>query len=210
MKQSFLKRATSTFLLTAILSLTLSGIWVYNLYQQVYDVNMDVVTTYQTIRAANQSLVSLDEAAIDVRAFLISDDSNIIKKFPETIITAQLNIETLHQLISDNATELQVFNKLQPLVDAKIAYLEKIIFLYRSGNKTAATTLSADRNRVASSRDIYNLITEIKKLEVGQLDEAAPTYLLMKNEADRFFILFGIVNILWLLLAYICMKRYFD
>ena len=64
-------------------------------------------------------------------------------------------------------------------------------------------------NRLILTSDIHVLVDDIKIIENGQLGMAAPTYQLLKYNADRAFIIAGVINILLLLVAFSLIKKSF-
>lgn len=207
MNRNTCTNVVSTLFLIVILSITLSGIWVFNRYQSIYDMNLDLMTDYQTIRAADQAILSINEASVAVSAFLATNDEEEITKLPEDIISAQLNMQTMRQLINDNKTEQNIYNKLLPMIKKKIEFLQNIIQLYKSGNKQAAFQLASDKSRFPLSDEISRLIIDIRKIEIGQIQQLTPAYQLNKINADMSFIIIGLLNILLLLFTYLLMKQ---
>lgn len=193
---------TNLFFLGAILLLILSGVWVYSLYQSAYEKNAEIIATYQTIRAANRVLLSIDQGTMDVSAFLISKNEDYIKKIPEIIISAKLNIETLQQLIQDNPAEVDIFNKLKPMFDSKVEFLQKIVAAYSSGNQSTIFQLANTKERFELVNDIHQILIFIKQYENGQLEQGTPIYLQEKYQADKFFIILGVLNILLFLIIF--------
>jgi CHASE3 domain sensor protein len=185
----------------------LSHIWIYHLYQVALNSNANMIESYQTIRAANQSILSLQEAELGVNYFVLTGDKEAIKKLSENIISTELNIETLHKLTTDDATEIRLFNILKPLIDEQIQLLQKIVSVYQTRNQQAAIQLVRNKDSLLKNKKIYQLIIDFKQIEQGQLEQATPIYALNKYNADRVYILSGIFNVTMLLLIYLYMRR---
>jgi CHASE3 domain sensor protein len=194
--------------MSAIISLTIAGFWVYNLYQHTFDMNFQVTRDYQTIQAANQSLLAINNVALEVSIFLISKDVNAISKISPLIISANANIAALQQLIQDNPVEIQIFNHLQPLVEKKISFLQRIMTEYTSGNQAAALQLAASKDRIQLTERINQLILDIKKIEMEQMNQSSAAYDQYKIDANKFFILFRTINILLFIFLYLYIRQY--
>ena len=93
-------------------------------------------------------------------------------------------------------------------MEKKIAFLEKVIALSKAGNHDAAVKLAAGKERILTSKAINQVFINIKKVERGELDQATPIYKLYEYDANRYFILVGLINIVVLLIIYIGMRRY--
>lgn len=202
------KNFICTLFLFEIIFFIFSGVWVYCLYDKVFVASEDMVTSYQTIKAANQAVLSINEAGLDVNAFLVAHDPSELQNLTNAIVSARLNVVTLQQFISDNQTEMQLFAKLQPLLERKIAFLNKVVELSKSGDEAGAVKLAADKERVIVSKAINQVLIDIKKIESGQLDQATPVYKLDEFDANRYFILAGLINVVVMLLIYIGMRHF--
>jgi CHASE3 domain sensor protein len=86
------KRAINIFLVIAIVILAIGSVVTFTQYQNLFRVNADVDESYRTIRAADQALISITEAALKVSSFVLGNDTDTISNLPETIIAAQVNL----------------------------------------------------------------------------------------------------------------------
>jgi len=204
------KRLAIILCLAAVCLLTVSGILGYLRYAQAFESNAEVIKSYQTIRAANQALISLDEASLEVSTFLFSKNTTGIKNLPELIISAQLNMTTLHALIQDNPIEIKLYNEMRPLFNKKIAILNQTIAIYAAGNNDSALQFASDADRLQLTVSISQLLFEIKKIEIGQLDHSMALYKLKKIDADKFFIFLGSLNVLFLIFNFMFMRRFLE
>lgn len=206
MNNSIRKSIAITLLLAAAMSLTASGIWTYTLYQSAFKNNSDAIESYQTIRAINRTLISINEAELDISSFIMTRDNHFINKLPELIVSIQVNLATLTQLIQDNATEIAMNNKLTTLTNTKIAFFNSILQLHKSSHKNATLSPTSISNRLKLTYNINQLMNGIRKIEISQLEEAMPEYQLSINTANRSFVLLGTLNILLILIAYFCTR----
>jgi len=189
-----------TLMLASAALLTVSGIWVYTLYQKAFEDNSDVVESYQTIRAINRTMLSVNDASLNVSSFIITSDRKFINKLPNLIISIRVNLATLAQLIQDDSTEVEMTRKLNVMIDKKIEFLQSVIKLNNGYNKNK---LISNPNRLELTYSINQLMVEIKKIEIGQLERAMPVYQLSINKANRAFILLGSLNVLLILISFV-------
>ena len=77
-----------------------------------------------------------------------------------------------------------------------------------SANKDSLTLLISNPDRLALTFNINQLIDEIKNIEISQLEKAMPEYQLSINRANQYFILLGILNILFILFAFVCARPF--
>ena len=199
MTRSLNKYIAITLILATAVSLTISGMWSYTLYQKAFKHNNDVIETYQTIRAINRMLLSFDEAALDVGSLIITGDTKYTKKLPELIISIQVNLKTLTQLIQDDATETEIAKKLNSLINKKIEFLQETMKLHLVDKSKSSSLI---KNRLEFADTISELLIEIRNIEIGQLEQAIPEYQLSLIKANQSFILLIIFNVVLILLAY--------
>jgi CHASE3 domain sensor protein len=204
------KRLSIGLLLISIIVLMLSGMWVYSLYQSAFSENIEVVKSFQTVRAANRTQLAIDEVDLNISSFLITHENSSIQKLAESIITIQLNIRTLAQLTQDDPTEIQILNKLQPLIDNKIKFLNELQSNYVANQNNTSVNLISDPNRLPLSAQIISNLAALRNIEISQLDEATPRYELNINTANRYFCVLGILNIFLLLLTFFIARPLFD
>jgi CHASE3 domain sensor protein len=209
MKTLLARRITIILFLISILTTFVTGFWAYHKYQSALQVNADIIESYQTLRAANQSLLSINEASMNVSTYIITNDTNTIAKIPELILSAQINLAALNQLIQDTPEQLKISKELTPLFDEKITFLKKITAESAAGNKEMLVKTAEDPNRLVLTNHIIQLIIDIKKIEAAQLENSIRTLQLNKVNANNFYILSGSLDILLLLLSYFCMRRCF-
>jgi CHASE3 domain sensor protein len=210
MSTSLHKRLTIALFLTAIILLLISGISAYHKFNYVMRVDNDISQSYQTLRAANQSLLSIDEAALEVSTFLLTNNLDAIKNLPEIIVSAQVNYLTLMKLTQDNVNQAQIAKVLKPIFDEKIESLKNIISAYNADNKEAAVKISGDTNRLTKTSQIIQSIIDIKKIEIGQLERSLRQVNLDKEAANSFYIVVGSCNVSLFLFIFVCVRRYLN
>jgi CHASE3 domain sensor protein len=202
------KRLISTFLLLGLITLIILGTVAYLQYDRLSNGRDSLIESYQTIRAANQSLISINEAAIDIGVFLQTKDASILKKIPEIITAAQVNFETLEQLIHDNANQLDLFTKLKPLFQSKLLFLTTIINKYDMGKMDESLQIAADKDRLKLTDAITQYIIAIKQLEIGQLDLNNEKLLNFKKDAQRLLIGVGLISAFFFICFCVLLDKY--
>lgn len=204
----FPKNLLPLFFLIGLLIITIGGIIDYKLFENVLNAQADITESYQTISSANQSLLSITKAALDVSVFLYTGKNEIINKLPEEIIAAQVNMSNLGNLIKDNPGQIMIWNKLYPLFNAKILFLNNIISEYKKGNKQDALEIASDKNRLQYTSEIIQLIINIKKIESSQLKESKIQFQVNKLNAQKLFILVGMMAEILFLIFYLRFRKY--
>jgi CHASE3 domain sensor protein len=196
------------FFLLGIVLLTASGVVFYMQFQRTLDYNAASVESYQTIRAANGTILSIDDAAINVGSYLQTGDPANLSNLSEIIISAQVNLSTLHQLIKDDVHQSTLFNQLTPLVDQKIQFLRKIVADTMAGDKRAALEAASSTDRLKLSSQIKQLVTLIKRLEVIQLNHTDIQFKNSLKMANILYLCSGIICLLIFVFTYISLRKY--
>ena len=132
------KSFISYFLLFSMIALIVCGVMSYVQYNRLSNTYINLIESYQTIRAANQTIISLDEAALSVGSFIYKNDATSLVKLPELIISAEVNFSALKQLVFDNKTQTDFANEATPLFYSKMIILTKITKEYKSGQTNQA------------------------------------------------------------------------
>jgi CHASE3 domain sensor protein len=172
-----------------MLILTIGGLYSYSEYQRSFQMSHHIIESYQTIRAANQTILSVNEASAEVSALLLTSNLDTIQNLPELIVSAQINLAAL-----------------KPLFENKIAFLQSVVTEYSKGNQAGAIAIASDKNRLALTHQINQLIIDIKHIEIGQLETTTMKSQVKKIRADRDLILAYTVSLLLLLITYAIIK----
>jgi CHASE3 domain sensor protein len=193
--QAIHKKFVSNFLIFLIIVITVGNLITYSEYQNLFRVNNDILESGQTMRAANQAIISLHEAGMKVSAFIIADDLEGMKNLPETITSAQLNLDALKPLIQDTKGQIDAFDEAMPLVKEKLDYLGKIYLAYQANNKAEARRLASDKTRFDLTNKINQKILIIKKIEMSQLEDSRSKLHDNIIIANSLFMLMNIISI---------------
>lgn len=202
------KKLISLFFLFSIISLIAFFLVSYFQYYRLFSTHKSLIKSYQTIRAVNQTLISLDEAALNTSLFLqdrVKENLNII---PESIITAQLNFETLQQLVQDNPEEINILVKLTPLLQTKILFWKRITTEFTAGNYDTIYQIITDKNRVRLTKTIREYLIAIKQLEIKQLERNEIDLLDHKMDAKKIVIFMGLLCAFFFVCSFALLDKY--
>lgn len=203
------KQFISIFLFLSIITLAICSAIAYMQYTHLLGSYNKVIQSYQTIRAINQSLISIDEGSLSVSTFLQIRDSQTLNQIPKIIIAAKINFETLKLLVSDNRTQEDLVNKLTPLYERKLNFLTKIINEYSAGDIQQALQISSDKNRMILTNQITQLLVAIKQEEVRQLNVSNIDLNTFKAKSFALIYFFGILSGLLFLISFVLLNSYF-
>ncbi len=198
------KKFISNFIIFLIIVITVGNLITYSEYQNLFRVNSDIMDSGQTVRAANQTIISIFDGTIKISAFIMADDNNGMKSLPETITSAQLNFNALGPLIQDTKDQVEAYNAATPLVKEKLDYLTSVYTAYKNGNKAEAMRLANDKSRFDLSDKINQKIYIIKKIEMSQLSQSRTSlhnHIIIANS------LFMLINIISIALLIFCLYK---
>ncbi len=194
------------FLIT-IVSLLTSGIWTYSLYQQAIKANDIVITSYESIRAINRTLLAINDAALDVDALLLTKNKINIKKIREEIIAIQVNVETFSLLVHKQPIESQIFKATTPLIEQKIKFLQQVLKEYSSLDKKLDIHLMSDKSKFPLTDKINQLMLNIRIIKTDQLNTAMNQYQHFINIANQSFISLGLLNMILIFLSFFLKRQ---
>jgi len=201
------KRVINICLIIAILILSLGSLMTFIQYQNLFRVNAGIETSYRTIRAANQAIISLNESSLKVSNYLLGADTESINNLDETLIAAQVNFNVVGQLIQDNDLQKNAFRQVTPLFMDKINFLNEIIKKYKAGDRLAALQLESNKKRITENNQITPLIMEIKKEELRQLDANHAIFYKDVVDANGLFATFSMLSSILLILCLFRLNR---
>lgn len=209
MQKALHKKLISLFLLFGILSLIAFVLTAYFQYCRLFNAQNNLVISYQTIRAANQSLISIDEAALNVSTFAQSKDPDILVRILNIIIAAEVNFSTLSQLIQDNKNQRALLNVLTPLFENKINFLNAVLTTMKNNQVDQALQMASDRDRLRSTREIEKLIIQIKQYEISQLEETNERLKIFRYETTLLLTALGLLMGFLFFCFFMLLNQYF-
>jgi CHASE3 domain sensor protein len=208
MDQKFERNTILFLFFIGIVLLAVGGVYYYFQLQWALKYESEVQQSYQTIRAANQAQISIDEAAMDVGRLITTTDATSIGNLPELIISAKINLEALTQLTDDNADQQNSLKELQPLLDKKMEFFNKIVAQASAGDHSSAITIANDPERITLTKSIVQKILDVKHIEVLQLTKFTDLFHSELRKAKLVFLTVGILCEFLFLISYIVLRRY--
>lgn len=208
MNKTLHKNLMSFFLLFSILAFIISGAIGYIQYYCLSNTYSNLIASYQTVRAANQSIISIDEAALNISAFLDTKDPQTLAKIAGFIIAAKVGFENLKQLVINNEKQRQLIKEVTPLFEEKIAFLSKITEAYSTGNMNQLMLTASDKNRLHLTNSIDALIIAIKQEEIQQLAASNMSIMKYKAKMGYFIVIFGLLGGIFFVCYLLLMNQY--
>jgi CHASE3 domain sensor protein len=196
-----------SIIIILVLIITLGNIAIFNAQNQLYYTNNNIIQSFQTIRATNQVIISINDASEKISDFLLDNNEESLKNLNENIISAQINLSTLDQLIQDDKNQLYYFKQLQPLILKKLDLLTRIMSEFSNSNRTDAIRLAKGEERFKQTRDIDMLIIQIRKIETAQLNNYQERFKFYNLINTFIFILENLLCIVLLVYCFVALKK---
>ncbi|MHB1946918.1 MAG: ATP-binding protein [Gammaproteobacteria bacterium] len=165
------KNFINALLTLALCLLIVTGYFTYKQTQRLFNANAMVLHTYQVIGKANQTLLSLTQAELLVRNYLVSNDKQAIKDLPKMVTAAENNASTIRQLTLDNPHQQHRLDQIQPLLVVEGNMLQQIAHDYSQMHKQAILpeTVQAKENQLTGN--IKKIINDITNEELSLLEQ---------------------------------------
>jgi CHASE3 domain sensor protein len=190
-----------------VLIITIGNLIIFNEQENVTRINSNIIQSYRTIRAINEAIISIGEANVKISDFLLNNNEEALNNLQQDIISAQVNLSTLDQLIQDDKGQVEYYNELIPLVTQKITTLQKIISAFNQGDKAAALAEANDKNRFELTRKINSIIIHIKIIEMNQLSDSQNDFEKQRLNFTYLTIAENLLCICLLILCFFTFKR---
>jgi CHASE3 domain sensor protein len=206
MKMDFSKDFIMSLIIIAFTVLIAGNYATYLEYKNSINFNLKRLESYETLKLANQSLLSIDEAALQVSTLLLTHDSTIVKDLPRVIISAKLNYAALIQII-DTPAQIQMLIKLTPLFEKKIQFLQSIIAEYNRNNFQQALLIASDPIRINLTKNMIELLIGIKLIEMDELYQAQKNYEIALSKTNHSFFMVNVISVILLLFCFLLLFR---
>lgn len=194
-------------LLTIAMCLLLGvGYFTYKQTQRLFETNTSVAHTYQVIGKANQTLLSLTQAELAVRDYLVSNDQQAIKKMPEWVADAENNASSIRQLTTDNPHQQHRLDQIQPLLVLEGSMLQEIAHNYSQIHRQAILPGTVQVKERQLTSNIKKIMSDITNEELTLLHQRN---LASQRDAVRTTIMLITamgLSILLLLMSFILLK----
>lgn len=203
------KNVFTIFFLIIILIMSISGAFTYFYVEKLLDTNQVVVNIEEVTRAANQSLLTLTEAEAEVSNFVLSRNPQMIENLPYYLISSEINVKALSQLVEQNPTQTKLVQQLQPLLATKINMMQTIVTKVKNNDIAGATQIAASIDRYKLNKGIKILINLINQNESQHLNQQSLLFANKVKEIDTLFITLLGVMILVAVAGYGFIAKYF-
>jgi CHASE3 domain sensor protein len=173
-------------------------------------IHKSLIESYQTIRAINQTVISIDEGALNISIFLQTKETNTLKNIPENITNAELNFEKLQQLLDDDPETAQenLLEKLTPLLQIKISFWKKVLSEYSTKNVENLFNIASDKNSLTLTQNIKDDLIGIKKIEIKQLNIKEYYYNVDKIGIKKILIFVGLLCAFFFICSFTLLYKY--
>lgn len=191
----------NALLLIALLVLTGSVAIAYWQMQNSLLANERVVHTYEVIQKANQMMLSLNDAELNVHDYLLSNDKQYVENVPALFQATTYNLALLKDITKDNLPQQQRIAKLEPLINAKVKFLQNAIT--GPNPNLASAKMEVDKTSTALSASITALVSEIKSHEISLLQSRSIVSANTAKISNALVILSGTIGDILLLAGFI-------
>lgn len=149
-----------------ILAGVVATTWTHDLLSDHRDL---VVHTYRVIDTTKDVLIALDDAETGERGFLISGDRRFLDPYEKALERLDPMRVQLLALISDNAEQIARVDRLDQLIDVKLAELAESVTLFERDGFPAAQSQAVAMMERATMDEIRREIGEITEAEKSLL-----------------------------------------
>jgi len=165
------KSFINALLTLALFLLILTGYVTYKQTQRLNDANAWVFHTYQVIGKANQTLLSLTQAELLLRNYLVSNDQQAMRDMPKMLSDAQNNAFAIRQLTTDNPHQQHRLDQIQPLLILEGNMLQQIAHKYSQMHKQAILPETVQAKESQLTDNIKKIIHDITDEELTLLQQ---------------------------------------
>jgi PAS domain S-box-containing protein len=139
--------------------------------REVYGADSWVDHTYEVMRTSEQLFSELQDAQIAVRGYLLSSEDSDLAPYHTAIAKIPESFRSLKNLTSDNPTQEQRLDALQPLLTSSINTFAETVRLRKNfGLEAADKARRTEQNRTVADR-VLRLSREIQNEEYRLLRE---------------------------------------
>ena len=149
-----------------VVCLLLSTALVSYLWARRYSAHeLMVIHTYQVMDSLSQISDGLSRVENERRGYLLSGDRTMLLEFKDNVNSIQTDVEQLGRLTVDNPDQLQNFARLEPLVEAQLAFVQQAVDLQDQSPGVSAQQLDLMRQSVGIDDQIQLLLMAMRDEE---------------------------------------------
>lgn len=199
------RKLTSVGMLLALLLLSSVGIAASNNINNLIQNQYWVDHTYKVLAAIGEATTALNEATLNRRGFVISQDSSYITSYKTSVQQVWTTIQQLQKLTADNPLQQQRIQLLKPVVTRRLNELEQSIAQVKQKSpnpdfQAALTTRGKETQRLIQGYLAEMRQTEenllVQRLEVTQTSARNTQTLVMAGSLIGFTLLLGVFFLL--------------
>lgn len=127
--------------------------------------------TNEVLLALEELSGSINQALLDQRSFLLTGQDASLDAYRATTGVIDRSIAALRTLTSDNASQQRRFDRLEPLVENRLAVAATTIQVRQQSGLNAASEAVATNEGVALTTQIEALLEEIRNEETDLLEQ---------------------------------------
>ena len=168
-----------------------AGLAAVAMFFRMSDTSNWVSHTLEVRLAASSLFSQLQDAETGERGYLLTGQDGFLEPYRTASVQIKPDFARLRRAILDDEAQQKSMDRLAPLIDSKLALIEKILSLARQGKKDQAGALAVPGKAVMD--EIRTAIAEIVEVEISDLAD--------RERADRrarsillFLILFGLAG----------------
>ena len=105
------------------------------------------------------------------RGFLVTNEERYLEPYKATVAQVRQEMANLRRLTVDNEKEHRAIEEIEPLVTAKLDYMEKTVDLHRQSGPQAATEVSRVDHSMAVMNSIRGILDRMRHEESRLLEE---------------------------------------
>ena len=117
--------------------------------------------THEGIERVNDLLADLLDMQAGVRGFAISGQEPFLQPYQDGIATVGRTVAEVKRLTQDNPEQLRRVAAIEPLIQERISFSNKVINLRRSGDTAGALEIIASGQGKGTMDEIRRLIAEL-------------------------------------------------
>jgi diguanylate cyclase (GGDEF)-like protein/PAS domain S-box-containing protein len=208
MRNFLQRRFVNLLFVIAIAVLLFTSFLVYEQIQHLLNANERVVHTHEVLEKINKLLVEvIDDDRLEA-AYMDSNDQKYLNKFEQTLQDIPIKFAELRAATVDNPWQLQRLEKLEPLINKRVATAQGIIQTYKISGRAAA-----NQQRLAEhDQDLIDTIKlqveDINNAEVALLQQSNSIATYNSHKSSLIVITVSVLSDLLLLLSFVLLNHH--
>jgi signal transduction histidine kinase len=193
----------------AVALVTIAGL-AFTLYRSTQDLfrsNKQVANTLELMVALGNTLSHINEAETAQRGYILTGDRKFLDPYPGAIEAVKRELATLSLLTAGNPTQRAALNKLNPLIEERIARMQDSIHIREERGFEPALEVIVTKKGNEIMHEIRGVIHEMQTEEEATLDRRYNRSKQNFRNTLIGFIAVVLLNFVLLSLAYVIVRR---